>query len=209
VRALNLPLDIVICNAGIVGASTLEQVDGIEKQFAVNHLSHFILVNRLLDLVKAAPQGRIVMVSSEAHKSAPKAGIEFDNLAGTRAYGTFKMYGQSKLANHLMTRELAKRLAGSNATVNSIHPGVVKTNIFNNMTGFTRWLLDTIGGLFMKTVEAGAATMCYVATSPALAKVNGGYFSHCNPAPTTANAQSDTLAAKLWTVSEDMTRKYL
>jgi len=208
VNAMKTPIDILICNAGIVGSSKLEQINGVEKQFMVNHLSHFVLVNRLLDLVKAAPQGRVVIVSSEAHRT-PGVTIDFDNLSGERKYGGLKFYGQSKLANLLMSNELARRLAGTNATSNALHPGVVRTAIFRHFPAVLRVPLDAVGKLFMKTPETGAATTCYVATSPDLAKISGLYFNDCKPDTPTATGQNDAIAAKLWTVSEDMTRAYL
>jgi WW domain-containing oxidoreductase len=100
----------LICNAGIMALPTPEQVYGIEKHFVVNHLGHFLLVNRLLEQVKAASQGRLVVVSSLGYQWAPPAGIEFDNLDGRRGYEPNKMYGQSKLANALFSLELARRL---------------------------------------------------------------------------------------------------
>ena len=131
VRAMNTPIDVLICNAGIIGRPNLERVGEIEKQFAVNHLSHFILINRLLNRVKEAPQGRVVVVSSEAHRSTPQGGIAFDNLTGENGYSALSFYGQSKLANLLMARELARRLEGTQSTANALHPGVVATNIFS------------------------------------------------------------------------------
>ncbi|MEQ9449039.1 MAG: SDR family NAD(P)-dependent oxidoreductase, partial [Rhodospirillaceae bacterium] len=110
VRATGAPIDILVCNAGIVGGSQLEQVKGIEKQFAVNHLAHFILINRLLAQVKAAEQGRIVIVASGSHHSPVPGGIAFDNLTGEKGYNALKVYGQSKLANVLTARELAKKM---------------------------------------------------------------------------------------------------
>jgi NAD(P)-dependent dehydrogenase (short-subunit alcohol dehydrogenase family) len=111
------PIDMFICNAG-VNLQHLEQVNGIEKDFVINHLGHFILVNRLLNQVKVAPQGRIVVVGSGASVYASAAGIEFDNLSGERDYDFMKMYGQSKLANGLFARELARRLKGTTTTAN-------------------------------------------------------------------------------------------
>ena len=98
VRDLGVAIDMLVCNAGIMALRQLEQVYGIEKQFVVNHLGHFILANRLLPQVKAAPQGRVVVVSSHGYIWAPPAGIEFDNLSGERGYEPNRMYGQSKLA---------------------------------------------------------------------------------------------------------------
>jgi NAD(P)-dependent dehydrogenase (short-subunit alcohol dehydrogenase family) len=204
-----MPLDVLVCNAGIMALPKLEQLRGVEKQFAVNHLGHFILVNRLLAQVQAAPAGRVAVVSSGAYKSAPTAGIEFDNLSGERDYAPNKAYGQSKLANQLMSRELARRLKDTRATSNAIHPGVIFTNLGRH---FPEWKLVAarlIGWTFMKTVQQGAATTCYVATSPALAGVSGYYFQDCNPMKLIAHGEDDALAAKLWSVSEEMTRQWL
>ena len=208
VRAMNTLIDILICNAGIIGRSRCETVMGIEKQFAVNHLSHFILINRLLDQVKAASRGRVVIVASAAHETTVPGGIAFDNLTGAKGYGALKFYGQSKLANLLTARELARRLTGTETTANALHPGFVYTNIFHNLPAFLSAPLKVVRP-FMKSPAAGAATTCYVATSPALAKVSGQYFSDCNPVTPSAHGRDDTLAKKLWKASEELTRDYL
>lgn len=213
VRTLGMPIDMLVCNAGIMALPTLEQVYGIEKQFAVNHLGHFILVNRLLPQVKAAPQGRVVAVSSAGYRWAPPAGIEFDNLSGARGYEPNKMYGQSKLANGLMTLELARRLGeeGSGATANAVHPGVINTNLGRHFPAWKRAAGKLIGWTFMKSVHQGAATSCYVATAPALAQTRGLYFEDCNPVvPAPGKHMDDTaLAARLWSVSEGLVKEYL
>jgi NAD(P)-dependent dehydrogenase (short-subunit alcohol dehydrogenase family) len=209
VRELGMPLDALVCNAGIMALPKLEQLRGIEKQFAVNHLGHFILVNRLISQVQAAPQGRVVVVSSGAYKSAPAAGIEFDNLSGEHDYQPNKAYGQSKLANQLMSRELARRLKDTRATSNAIHPGVIFTNLGRHFPEWKLTMARLIGWTFMKTVPQGAATTCYVATNPALAGVTGYYFQDCNPIKLEAHGEDDALAAKLWSVSEAMTKAWL
>lgn len=213
IRTLGMPIDMLICNAGIMALPKAEQVYGIEKHFAVNHLGHFLLVNRLLDQLKAAPQGRVVVVSSLGYKWAPAAGIEFDNLAGTRGYEPNKMYGQSKLANGLFSLELARRLRaeGSLATSNSVHPGVINTNLGRHFDAWKRTLAKLIGWTFMKSVEAGAATSCYVATAPALASSSGYYFEDCNPVVPEAGKYMDdlALAARLWQKSTELVGEYL
>ncbi len=211
VRALGTPIDMLICNAGIMALPKAEQVYGLEKHFVVNHLGHFILAHRLLEQVKAAPQGRVVVVSSLGYRWAPAAGIEFDNLAGNAGYEPNKMYGQSKLANGLFSLELARRLQGSNATSNAIHPGIINTDLGRHMEAYKRVAGSLIGWTFMKSVEAGAATQTYVATAPALAKVSGCYFEDCNPVVPTAGKHMDdtTLAGALWSKSEELTSKYL
>lgn len=209
VNGMGLPLDALICNAGIMALQQREQVRGIEKQFAVNHLGHFILTRLLLPAVQAAPAGRVVVLSSSAYKSAPPAGIEFDNLSGDRDYKPQRAYGQSKLANYLFVRELARRLRGTPATANAVHPGVIFTNLGRHFPEWQLRLAKLIGWTFMKSVEAGAATTCYVATAPALEGVSGYFFQDCNPVrPEGPHMEDDALAAKLWEVSEELTRGY-
>ena len=203
------PIDAVICNAGIMAIPELEQVNGIEKHFAVNHLGHFILVNQLLDSVNAADQGRIVMLSSFGHENAHEDGIEFDNLSGARDYDPRRAYGQSKLANILFARELARQLQGSTTTANAVDPGMVDTRINRNFGPFMMFIAKTIGPFFFKTVPEGASTPCYVATHPDLATVSGHYFADCEAATPGKNALDDEMAAQLWDVSVDLTKNYL
>jgi NAD(P)-dependent dehydrogenase (short-subunit alcohol dehydrogenase family) len=209
VRALGMPLDVLMCNAGIMALPELEQVNGIEKQFAVNHLGHFLLVNLLLPQVQAATQGRVVVMSSSAYKWAPPSGIEFDNLSGTRDYTPNKAYGQSKTANGLFALQLARRFAGTAATANAVNPGPVDTNLPRHYPGWQRAILGVISGFILKPVEVGAATQCYVATAPALAAVSGHYFEDCNPRVPGGQMQNAQLAEKLWQVSAELCAKYL
>ncbi|MGA0019081.1 MAG: SDR family NAD(P)-dependent oxidoreductase [Steroidobacteraceae bacterium] len=213
VLALERPIDILVCNAGIMALPQLEQVGGIEKQFAVNHLGHFMLVNRLLPAVEAAAQGRIVIVSSLGYRWAPEAGIEFDNLSGERDYEPNRMYGQSKLANALFSLELARRFreSGSTATANALHPGVINTNLGRHFDAWKRVAASLIGWTFMKSIEEGAATSCYLATAPALSTVSGYYFEDCNPVvPTPGKHMEDlAMAQRLWDVSRELCTEYL
>ncbi len=210
IRSLNQPLDGLICNAGIVAVPQLELVNGVEKHFCVNHLGHFILANQLLDHVIAAEQGRFVFVSSRAHRRAPEAGILFDDLAWDRhEYDPQVAYGHSKLANALCSRALADKLSGTMATSNSLHPGVIVTNAIRNMPDWQQTAARWLGWMFTKTVEEGAATQTYLATNPSLAGVRGYYFDDCNVGESTAHVNDDAMAARLWQVSEDLTRPYL
>ena len=193
VRALTSRIDILILNAGVV-LGELQQVYGLEKQFVVNHLGHFLFTNRLLDLVKAAPQGRVVTVGSGSHRDAPPGGIQFDNLSGERWAG--RGYAHSKLANGLFSLELARRLAGTRATSNCLTPGSVRTQILRNVPNATNQV---------KSVAEGAATQCYVATNPRLAKTSGEYFKDCNPAPQSDDQRDVAMAARLWEVSARLT----
>ena len=193
-------LDAVICNAGIMALPELRQAHGYELQFFTNHIGHFMLVTGLLD--RLTTDGRVVVVSSDAHRRAPRAGIELDNLSGARGYAGWRNYAQSKLANILFTKELARRLAGTGRTANALHPGVILTNLARSMSVVVRSALRTAAPLFLKTVAQGAATECYLATSPAVAGVTGAYFADCNPAQPSAIAGDAALAARLWEESE-------
>lgn len=209
IRAMNTPLDGLITNAGIMALPELELVNGVEKQFAVNHLGHFILINQLRAPVLAAPQGRFTLLSSAAHRRAEN-GIEFDNLDGSKHYDPWNAYGVSKLANALCARELAAQISHTNATANSVHPGIIATNLVKNLPAWQRWGAKYLGWIFLKTVEQGAATTCYVATSPELVDVRGFYFSDCNvDEGSTPFMQDDAMAAKLWQVSVELTKDYL
>jgi NAD(P)-dependent dehydrogenase (short-subunit alcohol dehydrogenase family) len=199
VRAMDIPLDMLICNAGVLFRD-LRQVGDLEMHFVVNHLGHFLLVDRLLDAIMAAPQGRVVVVGSMSHRSAPSDGIQFDNLSG-RGWER-SAYSHSKLANGLFALELARRLKGTNATANVLHPGVIDTNIFRHVDlniPKNRW----------KSVAQGAATTCYVAAQPSLAKVSGVYFSDCNPEEPSAQMRDAAMAQRLWDVSEELLRPHL
>ncbi|MEZ5501111.1 MAG: SDR family NAD(P)-dependent oxidoreductase [Halioglobus sp.] len=209
IRAMNIPLDGLITNAGVMALQELELVHGVEAQFAINHLGHVILINQLRGPVLAAPQGRFTLLSSLAHRRADK-GIEFDNLDGSKHYDPWQAYGVSKLANALCARELAVQISHTEATANSVHPGVIRTNLVQHLPAWQQWATKYFGWLFMKTVEQGAATTCYVATSPQLVDVRGFYFSDCNvDKGETPYMQDDAMAAKLWQVSEELTRDYL
>jgi NAD(P)-dependent dehydrogenase (short-subunit alcohol dehydrogenase family) len=198
IRALGAPIDMLILNAGIV-LGELEQVYGLEKQFVVNHLGHFLLTNRLLDRVTSALQGRVVTVGSGNHRDPPPGGIQFDKLSGEG--WAERGYHHSKLANGLFSLELARRLRGSPATSNCLTPGAVKTNILR--------YVDSSTDHQTKSPAQGAATQCYVATHPSLAKVSGEYFKDCNPAPQGEHQKDAQMAAKLWQVSTELTKKYL
>ena len=205
IRAFGKPIDALICNAGVL-LTDLQQVRGLEMQFVVNHLGHFILTNRLLAEITAAAQGRVVVVGSNGHRYAPPGGIQFDDLSGRR-WGAGGGYAHSKLANGLFSLELAKRLQGTRATSNSLHPGVVATKIFRNMNGGAG--PQRAPGFRYETPAEGAATICYLATNPKLAGVTGLYFVDCNPAEPSDEQKDAAMAAKLWRVSEDLTRDYL
>jgi NAD(P)-dependent dehydrogenase (short-subunit alcohol dehydrogenase family) len=204
VADMGVALDMLILNAGIMQLPELQLVHGVERQFAVNHVGHFLLTMRLLDQVVAADAGRVVVVSSGAHRWAPQ-GIRFDNLDGSQDYDPREAYGVSKTANGLFSRELARRLAATNATSNSLHPGVIPTNLARHLPQRD---YDMSNPMF-KTIPEGAATQCYVATSPDLAGVTGYYYDDCNPVVPNEHMQDDAMAAKLWALSEELVADYL
>jgi len=200
VIALGKPLDAIICNAGIMALPKLEQKQGYELQFFTNHIGHFILVTSLLDSL--ADKGRVVIVSSDAHNGAPSEGIQFDNLSGERGYRPWASYGQSKLANLLFAKQLAKRLAGTGKTANSLHPGVIHTNLARSMNPIAKGALAIAGPLVLKSAAEGAATQCYLAVHPNVEGVSGEYFADSNVSKSSSKGRDDALAAKLWEVSE-------
>ncbi len=209
INAMNTPIDILMCNAGIMALSELQTKNGIEMQFLTNHLGHFVLVNKLLERVKQAKAGRVVMLSSMGHQQCPKGGIDFDNLSGDKGYDPWKFYGQSKLANLLMAVELTKRLQGDQATANAVHPGVIRTNLSRSTGGFFATLISVVARLFERTIAQGAATQCYVAVHENLEGVSGEYFADCNRAKPSNYGRDPKLAERLWRESEILTAQYL
>jgi NAD(P)-dependent dehydrogenase (short-subunit alcohol dehydrogenase family) len=213
IGATGTPIDMLILNAGVMALPELQLVNGVERHFVINHLGHFILANRLMEQVKAAPQGRFVTVGSQGYLWAPDDGIQFDQLDGSwmAEYVPNDAYGHSKLANGLFSLELARRLEGATATSNVIHPGVINTNLGRHyplhiriFAGLFSWALP-----FFKSVEAGAATETYVATAPALSETSGYYFEDCNPVIAGHNMENAAMAEKLWAVSESLTQDYI
>ena len=212
VASLGLSPHILICNAGINTFGELELVDGIEKIFAVNYLGHFVLVNRMLPLLKRVQSSRIVHVGSRSgYTQAPAQGIDFDNLRGEKTFDAGEAYGRSKLANALFSLELAKRLEGSGVTSNVIHPGLVKTSIARTAPVFMRKSFDWFGGFIAKTPAEGAATQVYVATNSALEGVSGAYFEDCNAVSVSGQHHmfDEPMAERLWQTAEKMTEGYL
>jgi WW domain-containing oxidoreductase len=199
--AAEIRLDAMICNAGIMALPKLERVHGYESQFFTNHIGHFILVTGLLGQLTEA--GRVVMLSSTAHTRAKQGGIEFDNLDGGKGYDPWRFYGQSKFANLLFAKELARRMAGTRQTANAVHPGVIRTNLIRH-NPVLNMAAAVVSPLLLKSVAQGAATQVYVATHPGLANVSGQYFADCDVATPRADAMSAATAKQLWEVSEQI-----
>jgi len=212
-KSRNLPLNILLNNAGIVNSKFQLSEDGVEQTFATNHLGPFLLTDLLLDVMKATAkesgqEGRIVNVSSYAHYIFSK-NKDLDQISNPQRFVRFQAYGQSKLANILHAKELSRRLQeeGANVTANALHPGTMNTSI-----GKKELLVKIITGIsfalarnFVKTIPQAAATSCYVATNPNLEGVSGKYFYDCNEhlpeLPAACDAQ---LAATYWKFSEEL-----
>lgn len=192
-------LDLLVNNAGVVSLKRDTTSDGFESMLGINHLGHFLLTNLLLDLLKRAPEGRIVNVASGAYKWGR---IHFDDPHLTKGFNVAKGYGQSKLANILFTRELARRLAGTKATVNCLHPGGVATSIgVDRKTGFGKTVMK-LARLVLLTPEQGAETALYLATSPDVFGISGEYYYRKKRVVLPAKVTDPALAARFWTWSE-------
>lgn len=202
VRAAGLTLDVLLCNAGIMALPERTLAHGQELQFLTNHLGHFLLVGGLLPAL--ASKGRVVVLSSAAHAWAPPAGIQLDDLSMAKNYGGNRAYGQSKLANLLFARSLARRFVGTEKTANAVHPGVIATNLARHMNPVVRAVMPLASALAMKSVGQGAATQCYVAVHPDAASARGEYFADCNVAGTSAHGRDDALAERLWVRSREI-----
>jgi NAD(P)-dependent dehydrogenase (short-subunit alcohol dehydrogenase family) len=197
--AIHDVLDVLVNNAGVITVKRHTTSDRFEAMMGVNHLGHFLLTNLLLPAIRRSPQGRIVVVSSGAHKAGK---IHFEDPHLTRGFNAVKGYAQSKLANVLFARELAERLQGGTVTVNAVHPGAVATNFgVDRRTGFGRSVYKMLRPFFRTSAE-GAATAIYLATSDEVAGVTGQYFYDGKSAPISANARDAASAKRLWAWSE-------
>ncbi len=207
-------LDMLINNAGIMAIPRRETADGFEMQLGTNHLGHFALTGRLLDAIR--PEGRIVTVSSQAHRMGR---MDFDDLMGERKYGAWRAYGQSKLANLLFVRSLAERLERAGSTIASIgaHPGFASTHlqaVAPEMKG-RGWqvkIMDGVNKVMAQSAAMGALPTLYAATFPAIRSGDyvgpdgfGEQRGHPKLVGMNASARDDEAANRLWTVSEDLT----
>lgn len=197
VRGLEMSLDAIILNAGIMTPKTPNARYGIESQFLINHLSHMYLVLGLEDIIQDNT-GRIVVVSSSAHSNAPKKGVDFDNTSGDKKYSPLAFYAQSKIANIAFSNSMAKRLASRGIISNALHPGIITdTGLFDSTPKLVLWVLKRL----RKTTPEGAATQCYLAVHPDISGQTGGYYSNCNIAKVSTPGDDDKFQEKLWDFS--------
>jgi NAD(P)-dependent dehydrogenase (short-subunit alcohol dehydrogenase family) len=197
-------LDVLVANAGLINATRTETEDGFETTFGVNHLGHFLLTNLLLDRLRESAPSRVVVVSSDAHKSA-KRGLDFDDLQGERRYRSFDAYGKSKLANIYFANELARRLERTAVTANSLHPGFVASRFGKDGDlGLLGKIGMPLARPFAISQEAGARTPVWLSSSSEVDGVSGLYFFKCASAETSKAAQDDEAARRLWAVSEEL-----
>lgn len=193
-------IDILVNNAGFISLDRQETGEGLERQFGINHIGHFLLTMSLLDLMGEG--GRIVNVASGAHKTGK---IHFDDINLTKGFNVIKAYSQSKLANVLFTRELARRVKDRGITVNCCHPGAVATNIgIDRDTGFGKTVTRLLKPFF-QTPEQGARTAIFLASDDSVSDVTGEYFYKCRIAKSSKRSKDMELAKKLFEFSEELT----
>ena len=197
-------IDVLVNNAGAMFAQRALTVDGIERTWALNHLAPFLLTNLLLARLKASAPARIITTSSDAHKGKL---IPFDDLGAERSWKGrgFTRYGETKLANIMFTRELARRLEGTGVTAYCFHPGLVATG-FNRNNGALMSAAMTIVAPFARSPRKAAQTLVWLADSPEVSKQSGGYYEDQALAVSSRQAQDPTLARRLWEVSEEQVR---
>jgi retinol dehydrogenase-14 len=201
-RKRNKVLHVLINNAGAFFARRFLTPDGFEKSFALNHLNYFLLTNLLLDMLKSSAPARIINVSSGIHTTAR---INFQDLQAEKWYLGMRAYGQSKLANLLFTYELARHLDGCGVTVNAVHPGYVNSGFTLNNGPLYRMFSGSIARLFGRSPEKGAQTILFLATSPEVQGMTGGYFFDGVRVESSRLSQDEAIASRLWQVSANLT----
>jgi NAD(P)-dependent dehydrogenase (short-subunit alcohol dehydrogenase family) len=194
IRSSEPRIDVLINNAGAMFGQQQVTEDGLELTFATNHMSYFVLTNGLRDSLVAAGAARVINTSSHAHY---RAKIDVDDLQFQHGYKGFPAYSRSKLCNILFTRALARRLAGTGVTTNSLHPGFVSTR-FGDESGGSMARIIGVMKIFAISPEKGAETIVYLASSDGAAKTTGLYFYKCKPVEPSKLAQDDGAAERLW-----------
>jgi retinol dehydrogenase 12 len=194
-------IDVLVNNAGLVLGERRITADGLEHVLALNHLAPFLLTSLLLPKLTASAPARVVTVTSDAHSAAR---LDLSDLNLERGWDSWRSYANSKLANILFTRELARRLDGTGVTANCAHPGVVRTGFGRQARPLLK-LGITIARPFMLSPERGADTIVYLASSPDVAGQSGGYYVKRQRREPSAAARDDGAARELWEISQKMT----
>ena len=195
-------LDVLINNAGAINFLRSRTVDGFESTFAVNHLAYFLLTNLLLSLLIGSAPARVVNVSSDSHRQARTMNV--DDLPDPKRYFGRRAYARSKLCNVLFTGELDRRLEGTGVTANALHPGLVSTNIMSN-NGLLGKISNFILGFRGISVEQGAKTPIYLASSLEVEGVTGKYFVKNVVVPSSEASYDEAAAGRLWELSARLT----
>ena len=195
-------LDVLVNNAGLILLKHQLNEQGIERTLAINHIGHFILTGLLLDLLKASAPSRIINISSGGHTMAK---LNFDDLMLEKKFSPTRAYGNSKLANLLFTYELAKRLEGSDVTVNAVHPGWVRSNFGQPDSNKSVKLLYMFSFPFMISPTKGARTSIYLASSPEVEGITGKYYAKCKSKKSSKISYNLGVQKKLWEISEQLT----
>ncbi len=193
-------LHVLVNNAGGINPSRKLSKDRLELTFAVNHLGYFLLTNLLLDVLKASAPARVVSVASEASRWGR---IDFKDLQAEGIYLSFKQYGASKRMNIAFALELAGRLKGTGVTSNALHPGAIGSD-FGSVQGWFGYVF-ALGKPFLLTPEQGARTQIWLAKSPEVEGVTGGYFIRKKQARPPRQARDPEVRRKLWEISEQLT----
>ncbi|KAG0380657.1 hypothetical protein BGX24_006373 [Mortierella sp. AD032] len=209
-----LPLHLLVNNSGIMTTPFALSADGIEQQFAVNHMGHFVFTTALLDRIRESQPSRIVVLSSHAHERPVEGGIDFNTLNDEKMSTIVSRYGRSKLANVLFGKALARRLLDTQVYVNIVHPGFVATELTRHnkdlFGAVVLRILDVITAVMAMTPEVGALTQLYVATSPEIVNkdIRGRYFVPiANEIQPSAYALDEALQEKLWAFSEKLAKE--
>jgi NAD(P)-dependent dehydrogenase (short-subunit alcohol dehydrogenase family) len=201
VRARYPKVHVLINNAGVIPQQRETTVDGLEMQFAVNHLAYFLVTNLLLDRLTAAAPARVVNVTSGAHQGGT---LDLADLQSQRRYDPVRVYGRTKLANVLFTYELARRIRPTGVTANCLHPGVIATQLLADYMN-----VPLVGGAVARTFgadpEEGAGTIVYLAASPEIENVTGRYFVGRREGRSSPASYDETLQAALWEESVRLT----
>jgi NAD(P)-dependent dehydrogenase (short-subunit alcohol dehydrogenase family) len=187
-------VDVLINNAGALFGSRQMTEDHLERTFAINHMAYFVLTLGLRERLLAAAPARVINTASDAHKGCA---LDFDDLQAAKEFSGLKAYGRSKLCNILFTRELSRRWSANGVTANCLHPGFVASRFGESGGSFLSRALR-VAKIFAISPEKGAQTIVYLASSPDVAGMSGGYFYQCRPATPTPQARDEATAKRLW-----------